>query len=113
MHTAGHGQWDGFKIQAVVTRVGDAETAAGSVRRVGGGPGARVLGSVSHLLFILERRRGVGEERIVPSPDRQYKLTKMERRAHTKTKPLLAPSVSPLTQIPKAGGLPLRRHSEV
>lgn len=42
MHTAGHGQWDGFKIQAVVTRVGDAETAAGSPS-LGGGPGARVL----------------------------------------------------------------------
>lgn len=72
MNTAGRGQWDGFKIQAVVTQVGDAETAARSERGVGGGPGARVLGSVSHLLFILERRRGVGEERIVPFPDRQH-----------------------------------------
>lgn len=35
-------------------------------------------------------------------------MTKMERRAHTKTKPLQAASLSPLTRIPKAGAC----HSE-
>lgn len=36
------------------------------------GPGARVLGSVSHLLFILERRGGVGGSELFLFPVRQY-----------------------------------------
>lgn len=37
--TVGRGHWDGSEIRAVVTQVGDAETAAGSARSGRRAPG--------------------------------------------------------------------------
>lgn len=73
MSTVGRGHWDGSEIRAGSCHPGRGRRDSCWVcAEWEEGPGARVLGSVSHLLFILERRGGVGGERIVPFLDRQY-----------------------------------------